>query len=225
MTPGSSMHRLCANQGHRHLRILVNTSFTEVPASYHSSPSFTVANILGAPTLDLHEGTTYNVVHLPLYLPIPFVINDTTKGTITEASMDILNTTIKNDTFRACCILEHDATCSDEPIRCTTNGLGKIMNCFILPRLLAGQSWGSLLSCKVAVVGNNDKVEAKPSINVLVSHLTKITNLSTHSTAVHASVPINPGDIDNLDLDSLNALAAHIFCKSPSGCPSQQSHS
>jgi hypothetical protein len=103
--------------------------------------------------------------------------------------------------------------------------LGKIMNRFILSHHLAGQSWGSLLSCKVAAVGNNDKVEAKPSINVLVSHLTKITNLSTHSTTAPASVAINPGDIDNFDLDSLAALAAHIFCKSPSGCPSQQSHS
>jgi hypothetical protein len=101
--------------------VLVNTSFTEVPTSYRSSLSFIVANILGAPTLDLHEGTTYNVVHLPLYLPIPFVINDTTKGTITEASMDILNTNIKNGAFWTLCILEHDATCSDEPIRCTTN--------------------------------------------------------------------------------------------------------
>ena len=67
--------------------MLINTSFTEVPASYRSSLSFMVANILGAPTLDLHEGTTYKMVHLPLLLPIPFGINDTTKGTITEATM------------------------------------------------------------------------------------------------------------------------------------------
>ena len=142
-------------------------------------------------TLDLQEGTTYKVVHLPLTLPIPFGVKDTTKGTVAKASLDTLDTTVKDGAFWVHCILDHDATRLGELICCTANGLGKIGNHLILPRLLAGQSWGSPSSCKVTVVDDNDKDEAKPAIDALASHLTKITDLSTHSTAMPASVDIN----------------------------------
>jgi hypothetical protein len=48
------------------------------------------------------------VVNLPLTLPIPFGIDDTAKGTITEATQDILDTTILDGAFWATCILAYD---------------------------------------------------------------------------------------------------------------------
>ena len=78
---------------------LVDTSSTEVPACYRLGPALTAANIMSMTTLDLQDGTFYRAVHLPLALPIPFGIDDTTKGTLTKSSMDIIDTTVKNGTF------------------------------------------------------------------------------------------------------------------------------
>ena len=72
---------------------LADLSSVEVPPCYHSGPAFKAANITGTHTLTLQEDTTYKVVHLPLALPIPFGVDDTTNGTITEATQDILDTT------------------------------------------------------------------------------------------------------------------------------------
>jgi hypothetical protein len=63
---------------------LVDTSSAEVPACYRFGPAFTAADIMGTMSLALQEGISYKVVHLPLALPFPFGVNDTTKGTITE---------------------------------------------------------------------------------------------------------------------------------------------
>jgi hypothetical protein len=68
------------------LACLVDTSSMEVPHCYCSGPFFMATNITGTTTLVLQEGTSNKVVHLPLTLLIPFDINDTTKGTITEST-------------------------------------------------------------------------------------------------------------------------------------------
>ena len=80
---------------------LINTSSTKVPACYRFGPTFAVADITGTPTLNIQEGATYKGCHLPLALSIPFGVYDTTKGTITKSSMDILDTTIKDGAFWA----------------------------------------------------------------------------------------------------------------------------
>jgi hypothetical protein len=110
------------------LACLVDTSSMEVPHCYCSGPFFMATNITGTTTLVLQEGTSNKVVHLPLTLLIPFDINDTTKGTITEASLDILDTTIQDGAFWACCILDHIATHSAELVCCTSEGLCKARN-------------------------------------------------------------------------------------------------
>ena len=119
---------------------LVDAASTEVPACYRSGPAFTTTDVTGTNTLDLQDGVTYKAVHLPLSLPIPFGIHDTTKGPLTEASMDILDTTVMDGAFWACCLLAHNKTQFDELVRCTTEGIGKVGNHLILPRLLNGQS-------------------------------------------------------------------------------------
>jgi hypothetical protein len=73
---------------------LVDTSSVKVPPCFRSGPAFKAADITGTQALTLQEDTTYKVVHLPLALPILFGVNDTAKGTITEATQDILDTTI-----------------------------------------------------------------------------------------------------------------------------------
>jgi len=120
---------------------LADLSSVEVPPCYHSGPAFKAANITGTHTLTLQEDTTYKMVHLPLALPIPFGVEDTTKGTITEATQDILDTTILHGAFWATCILAYDKACKDKLVRRTMDSIGKIGNRLILPRLLAGQSW------------------------------------------------------------------------------------
>jgi len=117
---------------------LINTSSAEAPPCYRSGPAFTAADITGTHTLTLQEDTTYNVVHLPLALPIPFGVDDTAKRTITEATQDILDTTISDGAFLAMCIIAYDKACTDERVRRTTDGIGKIGNRLILPCLLAG---------------------------------------------------------------------------------------
>jgi hypothetical protein len=84
----------------------------------------------------------YKAVHLPHSLPIPFGINDTSKGTLSESSMDILDTTVTDGAFWARCLLAHNMPQFDELICCTSEGIGIIGNRLILPRLLTGQSWG-----------------------------------------------------------------------------------
>jgi hypothetical protein len=80
---------------------VIDASSREVPACYRSGPTFTIADVTRTHTLDLQEGVNYKVVHLPLALPIPFGVNDTTKGTLSESSMDILDTTNTDGAFWA----------------------------------------------------------------------------------------------------------------------------
>jgi len=125
---------------------------------------FTAANITGTTTLDLQEDISYKVVHLPLALPIPFQVDDTTKCTINESSIDILDTTIDCGAFWAHCILAYDQAHSDKLIRRSTEGLGTVGNHLILPNLFTGQTWGSPSCFKVSVVGGDEEDEVKPAI-------------------------------------------------------------
>jgi hypothetical protein len=126
-----------------------------------------------------------------------------TKGKITESTMDILDTMVTDGAFWAGCVLAYDKACSNEIIRCTADGVGKIDNCLILPRLLTGQTWGHPLSCKVSAIGNDDKDKAKPAINALASHLREITNFSAHSVAPLALVTTSASGLNGLDLDGV----------------------
>jgi hypothetical protein len=78
---------------------LIHTSSTKVPACCGSGPAFTAADVTGTHALDLQDRVTYKVVHLPLSLPIPFGVNNTTKGTVSESSLDILDTTVMDGAF------------------------------------------------------------------------------------------------------------------------------
>jgi hypothetical protein len=189
---------------------LINTSSVEVPACYRSGPAFTAADIMGTHTLTLIEDTTYKAVHLPLALRIPFGIDDTAKGTITEATQDILDTRILDGAFWATCILAYDKTCTDELVCHTTDGIGKIGIRLILPRLLMGQSWGYPPSCKVSAVGDDEEDEAKPAIDALTARLLEITDLSARSNAAPATFVTNQRDLDRLDLDGIATLLIPI---------------
>ena len=94
--------------------------------------AFKAADITGTHTLTLQEDTTYKAVHLPLALPIPFGIDDAAKGTITEATLDILDTMVLDGAFWAKCALTYDTAQPDKLIRRTADGIGKIGNCLIL---------------------------------------------------------------------------------------------
>jgi hypothetical protein len=185
---------------------LVDTSSSEVPACFRSGPAFTAADITGTHTLTLKEDATYKAVHLPLALPIPFGIDDTAKGTITEATQDILDTTISDGAFWATCILAYDKANTDELVHHTTDGIGKIGNRLILPRLLAGQSWGYPPTCKVSAVGDDEEDEAKPAIDALTSRLLEITDLPARTSGAPATVATDPRDLDGLDLDSIATM-------------------
>jgi hypothetical protein len=100
------------------------------------------------------------VTLLRLALSIPFGINDTTKGTITKSTIDILDTTIDGGAFWAKCILAFDKEKLDELICLSTDGLGKVGTHLILPLLLAGQMWDSPSLCKVSGVGNDEEDKA-----------------------------------------------------------------
>ena len=157
-----------------------------------SGPAFTAANMTGTNTLDLQDGVTYKAVHLPLALPIPFSVNDTTKGTLSEASMDILDTTVTDGAFWARCLLAHNKPQFDELVHCTTDGIGKIGNRWILPRLLTRQSWDQPSACKVTPVGDDEEEEAKPVIDALTTRLVEITDLAACSVAPPATVATSP---------------------------------
>jgi hypothetical protein len=170
------------------LTCLVDASSTEVLACYRSGPAFTTADVTGTNTLDLRDGVTYKVVHLPLSLPIPFGINDTTKGTLSKSSLDILGITVMDGAWWAWCLLAHNKPQFDKLVRCTSEGIGRIGNHLILPCLLTGQSWGQLLACKVTPVGDDEEDEAKPAIDALTTRLAEITNLAARSMAPPALV-------------------------------------
>ena len=177
---------------------LIDTSVTEIPAGFRSGPAFTAADITVTHTLDLQDGVKYVAVHLPLALPIPYGATDTAKGTVSESNLDILDTTVPDGAFWARCLLQHDQARFDEIIRCTTEGLGKVGNRLILPRLHNGQSWGHPSSCKVTPIGDDDEDEAKPSIDAITARLAEITDLATRSTAPPATVATSPDDLDGL---------------------------
>ncbi|KAL3803843.1 hypothetical protein HJC23_004005 [Cyclotella cryptica] len=179
---------------------LVDTASADVPACYRSGPAFTAADITGTHALDLREGTTYKAVHLPLSLPIPYGVNDTAKGMVTESTMDILDTTVANGAFWARCLLAHDTARFDELVRCTADGIGKVANRLILPRLHSGQSWGQPSSCKLTPVGEDEEDEAKPAIDTLSARLLEISDLPTCSVIPPATVATSRGDLDDLDL-------------------------
>ena len=126
------------------------------------------------------------MVHLPLTLPIPFGVDDTTKCIITETTQDILDTTILDGAFWATFLPAYDKACADKLVRCTNDGIVKIGNRLILPHLLASQSWGYPSACKVSPVGDNTEDKAKPAVDALAVHFLEITNLSTRSIAAPA---------------------------------------
>jgi hypothetical protein len=180
---------------------IVDTTSTEVPACYRSGPAFTTTDVMLANTINLQDGTTYKAVHLPLSLPIPFGIHDTAKGTVTESTLDILDTTVTDGAFWARCILAHDMARGKELRRCTAEGLSKIGSRLILPRLPNGQSWGHPANCKVSAIGDDDEDEAKPAIDTLALRLLEIMDLSACSVAPPAMVATSPSCADDLDLD------------------------
>ena len=51
---------------------------------------------------------TYKIAIVPMTLPIPFGFNDTTKGTITKATLNTIDTTIPGGAFWACCVIVFD---------------------------------------------------------------------------------------------------------------------
>jgi hypothetical protein len=124
--------------------------------------------------------------------------------------MDILDTTVTDGAFWARCLLAHNKLQYDELIRCTSNGIGKIGNRFILPCLLTGQSWGQPLACKVIPIGDDEEEEAKPAINALTTSLAEITDLAACSVAPPARVATSPGDFDGLDFDGIAATSPSI---------------
>ena len=196
---------------------LVDTSSSKVQACYRIGPAFTAADIMGTTNIDLQDSATYQAVHLPLTLPIPFGINDTTKGTISESSIDILDTMAENGTFWDRCILAYDKAHSDELVCCIAEGIGKLGNHLILPRLLPGQSWGSPTTCKVSTVGNSKEGEAKLATNALALRLAEITDLAAHGIATPATVTASPGGLEGL-VDNIATTAPSILCKeNPAG--------
>ena len=140
MTPGSSVRNIFPSTSLAHSSALLTPPLVRSQPATALALTFTVTNITGTTTLDLQDGATYRGVSLPLALLIPLGVNDTTNGTISESNMDILDTTVKNGTFWAHFIL-YDKAGSDELICCTAEGISKLGNCLILPRLLTGQSW------------------------------------------------------------------------------------
>ena len=175
--------------------------------------AFKAADITGTHTLTLQEDTTYKAVHLPLALPIPFGIDDAAKGTITEATLDILDTMVLDGAFWAKCVLTYDTAGPDKLIRRTADGIGKIGNHLILPHLLVGQSLGHPLTCKVSSIGDDKEDKPKPAIDALASRILKITDLSAHSVVAPASVATSPGDFDVRDLDGIATSKSPIPCK------------
>jgi hypothetical protein len=116
------------------------------------------------------------VVFLLLALPIPIGISDTTKGTVNESSIDILDTTA-NDAFWANCILTYDQACSDELIRCSVDGWQGRKP----PHLTLPPWWADLgFPIPLQHLRDNEEDKAKPTINTLTFLLTKITNFFTY---------------------------------------------
>ena len=161
------------------------------------------------------DTTSYNVMLLPLALPIPFGLNTTTKGTISESTINILNTTINGGTFWAKCILAFNQAQLDELIRLSANGLDKVGNHLILPRLAAGQTWGSPALCKVSCVGNDEEDKAKMAINVLTTCLIEIADLTLCSNAATSPVANSTGNMGGLGIDEVVLSTTLIPCKMP----------
>ena len=66
------------------------------------------ADILAPNTLNHMDAALYLLTLLPLALLIPYGIGDTTNGTITKSTIDILNTTIDGGAFWAKCLISYD---------------------------------------------------------------------------------------------------------------------
>jgi hypothetical protein len=99
-------------------------------------------------TLNLTDATSYKVMLLPLALPIPFKIDDTTKGTTTESTIDILDTTIDGGAFWAKCILSYDQAQSDELARLSIDTLARLITASSSPSSKRGRPGSLHLSAK-----------------------------------------------------------------------------
>ena len=76
----------------------------------------------------LSPTATYKIVLMPMALTIPFGIDDTTKGTITIATLDAFDTTIPGGAFRAGHIIAFDLAKYDKLVCLSTNdSLGNIL--------------------------------------------------------------------------------------------------
>ena len=106
----------------------------------------------------------------------------------------------------------------DELICLSTDGLGKVGNCLILPPLQAGQTWGSLSLYKVFSDGDDKDDEAKMAINTLAAHLSEIVELTAHSNAAPGSIANSTGVADGFGIAKVALSTGPIPRKTiPSG--------
>jgi hypothetical protein len=109
--------------------------------------------------------------------------------------------------------LAHNKLQFNELVHCTSEGIGRISNCLILPPLLTGQSWGQPSARKVTPVGDDEEDEAKSAINALTACLAEITDLAAPSVVPPATVATTSDDFDGLDLDGIATTSQLIPCK------------
>ena len=123
---------------------IVNADSNDIPRCFRSRPAFTVSNITITTALmdTMSPLARYKMVLLPTALPIPFGINTTTRGTVTEVTLDVLDTTFSGGAFWAHRFIVFNTTQYTELVHLSTNdGLGKVSTQLILPLLSVGQFW------------------------------------------------------------------------------------
>ena len=108
---------------------LIDTSSIIIPQGFKVGPPFKMEDLanLNLPNIKalMADTNNYRLVSLPCCIPILFGASDTCKGTINEAHLDILSTTLTGGLFWSTCILKWDKAIQDEVIPVMTQKVSK----------------------------------------------------------------------------------------------------
>ncbi len=167
---------------------LIDTNVVTIPQGFKAGSPFKKVELanLNLPNIMalMTDTNTYRLAALPCCIPIPFGATDTCKGTVTEAHLDILDTTITGGFYWTTCILKWNKTIHNEAIAEAVS-LGKHF-----PKLFKEQQWATTAHMTCGVL-TDEQEEDEDAIRVLEKLSTRIQMIRDSHKVPTISPPVD----------------------------------